>query len=322
MTRTDTKIPFTKGLHEIAEGIWAWLGPDGSFGWSNAGLVRGGGRTLLVDTLFDLKLTGEMLGAMAPITAAAPLTDVVNTHANGDHCYGNQLLPDGVRIHAAREAVHEMHEVPPQLVAELSGMDLGPVLTPYVQKRFGQFDFTGIELRDPNIMVDGTATIDLDGRTVELVDLGPAHTQGDVVVHIPDAGVLFAGDLLFIDGTPIMWAGPIENWITACDTMIGWHPATVVPGHGPVTDIAGIRRMHDYLTHVDGELRAAMDAGKGWKQAAFEIDLGRFAALPDADRIVTTTYRVYRDREPSTPELSVIELFTHMAEWERARVSS
>ncbi|MDT5044256.1 MAG: hypothetical protein QOG75_109, partial [Mycobacterium sp.] len=53
-------VPYTKGLHEIADGVWAWLAPDGSWGWSNAGLVEGDGRTLLVDTLFDLKLTGEM----------------------------------------------------------------------------------------------------------------------------------------------------------------------------------------------------------------------------------------------------------------------
>lgn len=311
-------VPYTKGLHELADGVWAWLAPDGSFGFSNAGLVRGGSRTLLVDTLFDLKLTQEMLDAMAPITAVSPLTDVVNTHANGDHCYGNQLLPEKVRIHAAPETVLEMHEAPPEMIAAMSTMDLGPVLTPYVQKRFGQFDFTGIVLRDPDTPVDGSATIDLDGRSVEVTFLGPAHTQGDVAVWVPDERVLFAGDLLFIGGTPIMWSGPIENWITACDTMIGWQPEIVVPGHGPVTDAAGIGAMRDYLTHVDEQLCLAHSAGKDWKQAAWEIDLDRFAALPDADRVVVTAYRTYRHREPSTPEVSVVDLFTHMAEWEIA----
>ncbi len=311
-------IPFTKGLHEVADGIWAWLGPDGGFGFSNAGLVRGGGATLLIDTLFDLTLTGEMLAAMEPITSVNPLTDVVNTHANGDHCFGNQLLPEGVRIHAAPETVHEMHEAPPELLTQLAETDLGPVLTPYVRKLVSPFDFSGIVLRDPDTAVDGCATVQLGDRRVEITVLAPAHTRGDAVVYVPDERVLFAGDLLFIDGTPIMWAGPIENWISACDTMIGWNPATVVPGHGPVTDIDGIRSMRDYLAHVDGQLRAAQDAGKEWKQAVWEMDLDRFGTLPDAERVVVTGYQTYRHREPATPELSVIELFSHMAEWQLA----
>ena len=77
-----------------ARGVYAWLAPDGSWGWSNAGLVADGERSLLVDTLFDLPLTREMLAAMrrAEPRAAAASTLLVNTHANGDHCYGNQLV--------------------------------------------------------------------------------------------------------------------------------------------------------------------------------------------------------------------------------------
>jgi len=84
--------PFARGLHELGDQCYAYLQPDGSWGWSNAGLVIGHGASLLVDTLFDLKLTGEMLAAMDGVTAAAPIATVVNTHANGDHCYGNELV--------------------------------------------------------------------------------------------------------------------------------------------------------------------------------------------------------------------------------------
>lgn len=318
--RGSEVVPFTKGLHRLCDDTWAWLGPDGGFGWSNAGLIRGGARTLLVDTLFDLRLTQEMLDAMAPIIDESPLTDVVNTHANGDHCYGNQLLPAGARIHAAPEVAGEMHEAPPEMLAAMSQMDLGPVLTPYVRRRVGAFDFTGIQLRDPDTAIEDSVSLDLDGLRVDMVKLGPAHTHGDVVVWVPDRRVLFAGDLLFIDGTPIMWAGPIENWIAACDAMLGWQPEIVVPGHGPVTGVDGIRAVRDYLVHVEGQLSDAIAAGKEWKQAAWDIDLGPFATLPDADRVVVTAYQTYRNREPDTPEQTVVELFTSMAEWELERV--
>ena len=81
--------PYTRGLYEIAGGVFAYLQPDGGWGWSNAGLVVDGKSSLLIDTLFDLNLTGEMLAAMRRATAAARSIDVVvNTHANGDHCWG------------------------------------------------------------------------------------------------------------------------------------------------------------------------------------------------------------------------------------------
>ena len=81
-----------RGLQEVADGCHAYVQADGSWGWSNAGLVVGDGVSLLVDTLFDLKLTQRMLDSMQPVTLASPIAQVVNTHANGDHCFGNILL--------------------------------------------------------------------------------------------------------------------------------------------------------------------------------------------------------------------------------------
>ena len=88
-----SKWQYTKGLHDLGNGCFAWLQPDGSWGFSNAGLIVDGDQTLLVDTLFDLKLTGEMLGQMrAAVPAAKSIGRLVNTHANGDHTFGNQLV--------------------------------------------------------------------------------------------------------------------------------------------------------------------------------------------------------------------------------------
>ena len=112
-------MSYTLGLHEIADGTHAYLQPDGGWGWSNAGLVVGDGASLLVDTLFDLKITQRMLDAMAPHTRAAAISTVVNTHANGDHCYGNQLVKTA-EIIASEATAHEMSEVPPAMLAALN----------------------------------------------------------------------------------------------------------------------------------------------------------------------------------------------------------
>jgi glyoxylase-like metal-dependent hydrolase (beta-lactamase superfamily II) len=81
---------YERGLHDLGGGCFAWLQADGSAGWSNAGLVTDGEASLLVDTLFDLRLTREMLDAMRDAApAAASIDTLVTTHANGDHCRGD-----------------------------------------------------------------------------------------------------------------------------------------------------------------------------------------------------------------------------------------
>ncbi|HVE17518.1 MAG TPA: MBL fold metallo-hydrolase, partial [Ilumatobacteraceae bacterium] len=197
---------YTRGLHEVADGCHAYLQPDGSWGWSNAGLIVGDGASLLIDTLFDLKLTQRMLDSMRSITTASPIAQVVNTHANGDHCFGN-ILVDDAEIIATSATAHEMAEVPPSLLAGLNSApgEVGDMFRSF----FGAFDFDGIELRLPDRTFDGTIDLDVAGRTVKLIEVGPAHTSGDTLAYVPDAKTMYTGDILFIGGTPIVWAGPL-----------------------------------------------------------------------------------------------------------------
>ena len=102
---------YSKGLHDLGNGCWAYLQPDGSWGWSNAGLIESRGETLLVDTLYDLKLTREMLDTMhASVPASADIGVLVNSHSNADHTFGNQLV-DGAEIIASRKCYEEMVQV-------------------------------------------------------------------------------------------------------------------------------------------------------------------------------------------------------------------
>lgn len=316
VNRAPARLPYTRGLHEVADRVWAWTLPDGGYGWSNAGLVAGDGASLLVDTLFDLALTREMLDAMRPITDRAPISDALITHSNGDHTHGNQLLDESVRIIAARGTADEIaHGMAPEMLAMAQTANLGPIATPYTRDRFGHFDFSGIKLRNADQTFEGDLTIDVGGRQVNLLNLGPAHTAADSVVHVPDAGVLFGGDLLFIGCTPIVWAGPIANWIRACDVMIAMDAPIVVPGHGPVTDPDGIRAVRGYLAHVAQQAEAAYCKGMSWSEAADTIDLGEYATWLDAERVVVNVYQRYRELDPDTPQLEVMALLVMQAEW-------
>src|SRR5262249_19720623 len=155
--------------------------------------------------------------------------------------------------------------------------DLGPDLSPFVERCFGPFEFEGIEQRLPSQTFDGRLQLAIAGRTVELLEVGPAHTDGDAILHVPDAGVVFTGDVLFIGGGPIVWAGPVSNWLAACETIIALGARTLVPGHGPVTDNDGVRDVTRYLEYVSREARSRFDAGMAPRDAADDIELGEFA---------------------------------------------
>lgn len=320
VNRAASAVPFTRGLHEVGSGVWAWLLPDGGYGWSNAGLVTGTGASLLVDTLFDLPLTREMLTAMKPVTASHPITHALLTHANGDHTHGNQLLDESVVILAAAGTAEEMRtELPPEMSVGIQVIDTGPVVGDYLKDRFGPFDFGGIRLRMPDKVFEREITLDIGGRTVQILNLGPAHTHADSVAFVPDAGVLFAGDLLFIGCTPIVWGGPIANWIAACDAMLALDPQTVVPGHGPVTDQDGIRAVRAYLAHVTEQADEAYARGLSAEEAADTIDLAEFATWLDAERVVVNVRHRYRELDPSLPTLGTLESMALMAAWDAKR---
>ncbi|MFK8026319.1 MAG: MBL fold metallo-hydrolase [Ilumatobacter sp.] len=313
---------YRHGLHELGDGCHAYLQPDGGWGWSNAGLIVGDGASLLVDTLFDLKLTASMLDAMKPLTDSAPVSSLVNTHANGDHCYGNSEVASTwpeVEIVASTAAAEEMPNVPPSMLDALNQApgEVGDLFRSF----FGEFDFGGIELELPTRTFDERLELDVGGRAVELIEVGPAHTDGDVLVHVPDSSTIYTGDILFIGGQPIVWAGPLSNWVAACDLMLSMDVDTVVPGHGPLTDRSGIREVRDYLAFVDTEASGRQAAGLDAFDAAREIAdmIGaseRFGELGEYGRIAVNVDTVYRQLDPAHQSPDVVEQFRRMAQLE------
>lgn len=306
MTQLDDGIRFD----DLGDGCFAYVQRDGSWGWSNAGLVTGEDVSLLVDTLFDLKLTARMLETMAGVTRGAPIGTVVNTHGNGDHCYGNELVT-GAEIISSVAAAHEMAEVPPSVMAMMNRApgEVGDLMRSF----FGDFDFEGITLTLPTRTFEGRLDVEVGGRLVELIEVGPAHTAGDTIAWVPDARTVFTGDILFSRGTPIVWAGPISNWIAACDLMLGLGVETVVPGHGPVTDASGIARAREYLVYVEAEATKRFEAGMDAWEAAQDISLDAFSDLSEAGRLVVNVDNRYRELDPTHVGPDVVERFRRMA---------
>jgi cyclase len=295
---------YSLGLHEIADGVWAYLQPDGGWGWSNAGLITGDGSSLLVDTLFDLRLTAEMLEVMrATSPAARDIGTVVNTHANGDHCYGNSLLGDAQIIATARCA-EEMQELPPAaMAAMLRSADALGAAGQFLQRIFSPFSFEDVPLTLPTRLFEDRLDLHVGDRAVSLLQVGPAHTGGDAVVHLPEEGIVFTGDILFHGGHPIVWVGPVANWIAACDRVLALQPSVVVPGHGPLATPAALVDLKEYFTLLTSEARTRYEAGLTPLEAARDIDLGPYAGWSEAERVVANVHALYRDfGDPSSAD--------------------
>lgn len=267
---------FDGGLVPVGDRAWAWLQPNGGLGESNAGLIAGHGASLLVDTLWDARLTGVMIGAAQEVTAAAgaPITTLLNTHGDGDHWYGNGLLADGVEIVASARAIEQMREEPPSMLTRLA--PIGPAaglagripLLPGGRSMRGlarfagalqSYEFGDLEPRLPGRSFSDSLDLDIGGRRVEVIEVGPAHTAGDAIAWLADARVVFAGDIVFTDVTPIMWAGPVRNWIDALERIEQLHPEVVIGGHGPPCGPEGVRELRDYWVWLRDEIVASGD---------------------------------------------------------------
>jgi cyclase len=310
------RIAYKKGLHELGDGLYAYLQPDGGWGWSNAGLITAGGTSLLIDTLFDLDLTRAMLDAMAPVTERNPIEQAMNTHGNGDHWFGNSLLPDGIPIVASAAAIEDMRAAPAAAVHALfNQIDLGPEFDAFAAQTMRKFDFASVKERLPTESFEREHRLRVGDRDIHLIELGPAHTTGDSVAYVPDANTVFTGDILFIQGTPIMWAGPVSSWLTACSRIIELGAKTIVPGHGPVTDESGVRDVQRYLSYVRDEARKRFDAGMDEETAADDIELTDFRDWGDPERIAANVATLYREFDPSLPATNPPEQFVRMARW-------
>lgn len=306
---------YTKGLHDLGNGCFAYLQPDGSWGWSNAGLVTDGGASLLVDTLFDLALTQEMLDRMGDAAPAARDIDIlVNSHANGDHTFGNTLVGDADII-ASKASAGEMVDFPPEQLAGM--MRAAPAMGEtgeFLRSIFRGFDFEGIEAALPTRTFEGELKLKVGDKEVRLIEVGPAHTKGDILVHVPSDGVVYCGDILFIHATPILWEGPVSNWIRACELIQNMNADTIVPGHGPIIDKRGVEPLKEYLLYIEREARKRYDAGLDVMEAVADIALDDYSSWGCAERIVINVDTLYREfRGVGTKGRDVAPLFAMMA---------
>jgi glyoxylase-like metal-dependent hydrolase (beta-lactamase superfamily II) len=216
----------------------------------NVTLIVGDGGALLVDTLSGAGQAGELAGLVRGVTDARPA--VVNTHHHFDHCFGNATLAAGGAgpFWAHQEAARVLREPDEDARRELAAyyQDSRPELAA---------EIAAAQVMAPTRIVHLAATLDVGGRRVELRHLGRGHTAGDLVVLVPDADLVVAGDLVEEGAAPSFHDGYPLEWPDTVAALIGlMSPDTVVvPGHGATVGRAFVQTQHAQLSQLDWLIR-------------------------------------------------------------------
>jgi cyclase len=291
-------------MEQVSTNCFAVLNEKNLVCDANSGLINLGGG-VVIDTQSDLPHGRQMIGLFGKVWKAMPKR-VINTHEDADHVWGNQLF-EGAEIIAHRTAAERMkHVADPketqQLLKAANGFlsslllkVLHPGALAIARQLHQDYNFDGIKLALPTTVFDERHVLNLDGTEVQLIFVGPCHQAGDTIVHLPKEGVVFAGDVLFRLCTPMGWTGSYAKWIKCLDLIISLEPKTVVPGHGPVCGIEGVKEMKAYLEYLRDESRRCFEQRLTSLEAAKKIDLGPYAAWRAPARLYLNVERAYRE---------------------------
>jgi cyclase len=301
--RTSVDIVTETGrLSEVADGVFAYVQAPGGWCVNNAGVITGGGTTVLVDTAATESRARNLRNA---VTRVAPdgANILVNTHHHGDHVLGNALFTPQATIVAHEQARVEMAE------SALGLRNLWPTV-----------DWGDTPLVLPTLTFRERITLHAGGTEIRLLHVGPAHTTNDIVAWLPEPGVLFAGDVLMSGVTPYCLMGSITGSLRAIDRLRGLGATTVVCGHGPVTGPEVLDTVADYLRFVWELAEQGVAAGMSAPQVAKEADLGDYAGLLDSERLVGNLHRAYMELEglPVDAPIDIIGSFREMIEYHGA----
>lgn len=276
----DITTPAPPQLHEVSDGIYAYVQPDGTWWINNTGLVVGPQGATAVDSCSTEARTRAFLDAIASVTSS-PVRTLINTHHHGDHTFGNALF-GGATIVA-----HER--------ARAEAIAFGPARElPYWQNP----DWGSLPLEPPFLTFTDRVALHVGDVRADVMHAGtPAHTTNDSIVWFPERSTLFCGDLIFNGGTPFLLMGSVTGAIDVIENVLRPLGAqTTIPGHGPVFhDDAPLDATVDYLRFVLEVAARAREAGVSPLDAARDTDLGRFSDWPDAERIVGNLHRAYAE---------------------------
>lgn len=282
------------GLRQVADGAFAWIGAGGD---SNAGAIVTPHGLLVIDSQQLPELARRFRSALIERTGL-PVMRLVNTHGHLDHIAGNDVFSDGpilshgkmlAALHdelgASRNDVWHLDgfEATAKLLWGRNLLEIVPPEDPkleWFKQRIGGAEYARMLITAPTETFSDRFEVVLPDDVVRIVHWGPAHSDCDIVVHLVRRKVLFLSDLLFVGRFPWLGDCDLDGWIESLSTALSLDVETVIPGHGPPTDLNEVARFRELLVSLRERVGRAIRAGHSEQAAMNEIRLPEFSHLP------------------------------------------
>jgi quinoprotein relay system zinc metallohydrolase 2 len=249
-------------LQQIAPGVFAHQGAIAETDAFNQGdianlaFVIGERGVAVIDAGGSVEVGRRLLAAIRKVTDK-PILYVINTHEHPDHVFGDAAF-------SATGATFVGHKNLPRALAARG---------PYYLKRFqlilGDAAIAEVRLIPPSVLVDGSMSLDLGGRALELKSWPPMHTDCDLTVYDSQSRTLFAGDLVFNGHLPVI-DGSLKGWLSSLDALAAVPAERVMPGHGPIDEAwpAALNDERRYFLKLSQDIKDLLARGDDIRSAA------------------------------------------------------
>jgi glyoxylase-like metal-dependent hydrolase (beta-lactamase superfamily II) len=288
---------YTLGTHQLGDDVWAYLQPDGSWGWNNTALLFTGKASLLVDTTIDIRTTQRMLKDIQDsCNHCESIDNVFLTHWHVDHVHGISAPElNGCEVIASKTCAQYMAQLPPPAwLSAIAGLqeDAKKQMQHLLND---QFDFSDLRYVEPTQTFQDSMELNIDGRKVLIVEAGPCHTRSDSIVYIPHAGVVHMGDLVRARHHIGLQFPFMSNLLKICETACAWNAEFYVPGHGPLMEHKDMLDAIEYLHFIQDRAKISYEAGKTIHEAFDDLvlNLGSYSEFTGLEGLFFTTRMMY-----------------------------
>lgn len=245
-------------VEKLSDDLYVLFGMGG-----NVAVLNTADGTVIVDTM-TFQMQGDRIKELAMELTGKPVIAVINSHYHLDHTHGNPAFDPGVRVVSTERTLHHLKQLDSEYFSD----------APHTL---------------PNETFSGVHRLDFGDKHLQLVSLGLGHTDGDLVVVFEEEGVIHMGDLLFNGHYPnidLEAGGSVKAWPATLERSLQLKFDRVIPGHGPVTDRAGIRQFQRFMAQLAQIGQASVDNGMSLEETLKTNLLTEDAAYEEIKMVV------------------------------------
>jgi glyoxylase-like metal-dependent hydrolase (beta-lactamase superfamily II) len=315
--RTAGPAPADADLTRLADGVYVRISsPDGD-AVANAGIVVLESGILVFDTHFTPE-AGEVLAEKIRALSTKPVRYLVNSHYHADHTHGNQVFQaarlilgsintrramldlDLPKLNRARVIAQGQVE---QLSKELSqGGDAQALRVQLNQRQAYLRRLSAMKILPPDVTFDDSVSL-VDGREAQLFYLGPGHTDGDIVLYLPQEKIAFLGDLFFKDGIPNVEDANIGEWMKTLREALKLDARIFVPGHGQPGTRADVEKFLSYFVDLKALVEPAIERGDSLEQLVQDTRIpAQYASYNFQNLFPANLQRMYAELKDAAPD--------------------